>query len=101
MFLWFICPHPNPLLREFGSGIQAGSWNLEAGSDFGLKSVSYGYSKLPTDLLSMVFFLRGLRTTCPEVASPTVIWALLYQQLIKKIPHILAHRPIFWRHFLS
>jgi hypothetical protein len=32
-------------------------------------------------------FLIQPRTTCPEVAVPTVGWAFLYQSQIKKMPY--------------
>lgn len=40
-------------------------------------------------------------TTCPVVAPPTVVWALPYQSLIKKMHRRLAHRPVWWGIFSS
>ena len=53
-----------------------------------------------TDLLPTafsVFFLIQSRTTRPNMATPTMGWALLHQSLIKK----MAYSWILWRHFLN
>lgn len=37
----------------------------------------------------------------PRDALPTAGWTRSHQSLVRKIPHGLAHRPVFQRYFLS
>lgn len=45
------------------------------------------------------YFLMPLWTTCPGREASTVSWALWYQSPTKKMPHRLASRPIWRKHF--
>lgn len=44
------------------------------------------------------FLPDGTWTTSPRVATPTMGWVCLLQSLIN---HSLAHRPIWWEHFID
>lgn len=46
------------------------------------------------------YFLMPLWTTCPGREASSVSWALRYQSPTKKMPHRLASRPTWWKHFL-
>ena len=46
-------------------------------------------------------FLIITQDTSIEVALPTVSYALLYQLSVKKMHHRLAHKPVWWEHFLN
>lgn len=52
-------------------------------------------------MASSACFPIGSRTARPEVAPPTVGWALPHKSSTKKIYHRLGHRPIWWGQFLS
>lgn len=42
---------------------------------------------------------REAWATCLGVAPPTVSWGLLHESSVRKIPHMLAYRTTWWRHF--
>lgn len=48
---------------------------------------------------SSAFFLT--QDPLPRGALPTAGWTRPHQSLVSKIPHRLAHRPVFQRYFLS
>lgn len=67
-------------------------------------SVQFQGGTLSTGFLSMASsacFLRQLRTACPGMAPPTVIWALQHQLLIEKMSYGFAYWPILQWHFLG
>ena len=58
------------------------------------------YCPILLDLLSLCFFIKP-NVAIPGKALPIMGWALLYQPLIRKLFHRLAHSLIIWRHFLN
>jgi hypothetical protein len=59
---------------------------------------------LLTGLLSMacsVWFLIQSKTTCPEMAWPSLAWILSHKSLVKGMPHRYVHGSIWWSQWFN
>lgn len=77
---------------------------LEAGAtqECWLMPYFWAHSKVHTQLITQwVSFLTQPRATCTRMVLFTVDWTLLYQLIIKTIPHKCPYRPFWSSQFLS
>lgn len=70
---------------------------LEAGAEAEAVEKCY-FLACASGLTRPAFLHIAARTTSPG-SPPTVSWVLPNQPSVKKTPHSLAHRPIWWEHF--